>query len=595
MARDDETRLRAKSLWQVRRPAVWAWVAIALAIVFQYGLFRQYALREVVWAYPAAHDQTFYLSISYDAYEHILNEGLIAGLRYGVDLPAIGLLLHLQASLLYFVLGPERLSALTVNFLYFALLQVVLAWTLHWLTRRWSVVCIGLGLLLSSLTPFFRVGGLMDFRMDFAAMCVFGILLCVVIRSRLFASPRWSLLVGAIAAYLIVLRFLTAVYLTGIAGLFVVFLLARLCWLRGDAAPFRLEWRRLLHIGLASLVVATAVLPIIYWRFDVLRRYYVEGHLTGEEKHIRALMDGHELLYYPRSLLQDHAGSSFVKLAALALLTAALLALYVRARRLPRTAAEPARMGFRTLSLVLLALMLIVPTVVLTIDMHRSPVVAEIMLVPLLWLVLLALTSLVGLPRGERRPLFDYSLSALAGVALLSAGITQLCQYGRHGELTRDRANMDQVLALHDLLGEAVRQRGIHHAVVATTSNADYLTFEATETLVYERHGFYCKFESPLRKLAAVSQDEALACLRGSRFVLLTRPEQGRTPFDKAMISLSPWLRDYCEKNLTHLKTFRIFDSDIAVYVRDSDSDRNESEDVPNEVATGEATGPLSR
>ncbi len=586
-------------LWGARRTSLVGWTTIALALVLQYGMFRQYALREVVWSYPAAHDQTFYLSISYDTYEHILNKGLGEGLRYGVRLPAIGLLLHLQASLLYLVLGPGRLSALTVNFLYFALLQVVLAWTLHWMTRRWSVVGLGLGLLLSSLTPFFWVGGLMDFRMDFAAMCVFGILLCAVLRAGLFASWRWSLLVGALAAYLIVLRFLTAVYLTGIMGLFVVFLVARLCWLRRDPVLRRQVWQRLLNIGLASLVVAGVVLPILCWRLDVLQRYYVEGHVTGEEKNIRALMDGHELLYYPRSLFKDHAGSSFMQLTALVLLTATALALFGRAKRLLRRngqgpndfAPRDYSAGLRGMTFVFLALTLIVPTIVLTIDRHRSPVVAEVLLVPLLWLVVTAFVSLAGLPCGMTRPLVDRGLAALAGVALATGGVTQIAQYSRHGELTRDRANMAQVLALHDLLGETMRRRGMDRAIVATTSNADYLTFEATETLIYERHGFYCKFECPLRKLAAVSQDDALACLRDSRFVLLTCPERGRTPFDQSMAELWPRLREYCEINLTHLKTFRVFDSDIAVYIRDDPSERDAPADSCDEVADDESMG----
>ena len=39
-----------------------AWLGIALLLVVEYGLFRQYALREVVWSYPTGADQTAYLS-----------------------------------------------------------------------------------------------------------------------------------------------------------------------------------------------------------------------------------------------------------------------------------------------------------------------------------------------------------------------------------------------------------------------------------------------------------------------------------------------------------------------------------------------------
>jgi hypothetical protein len=578
MTQGDEAQTQQQpagsEFWRVPRGWFWACGAILLGLLLQYALFRQYALRDVVWSYPTAHDQTFFLSISYDTYEHILNQGLGEGLKYGAGLSApAGMLLHLQASLLYLVLGPGRLSALTLHFLYFALLQVVLAWTLFWLTRRWSAVILGLGLLLTTLTPHLSPGGMIDFRIDFAAMCLFGVVMCLTIRSGLFASRGWSVAVGVAAAALILLRFITAVYLSLILSLFIGCILGRLLRLRRDGALRQLEWRRLAHIALATVIVAAATVPAMWRHRESLRKYYVVGHVTGEEKHIRVLMYGYDLLYYPRSLIRDHAGVACVSLAVMALLVTFLLARAGRTAEARREGAtnEPPGDGLPPPGLIVcfLILTLLVPMSILTIDMHRSPVAGSIMLVPFLWTVLLALAALIRRSSltGDLR--LDRGLAALAGITLVTAGVCHLAHYGHRWEATRDRANLQQVVALHDFLGDAMRARGMKRVSIAATSLADYLTFEATAALVYEHQGYYCTLESHLRQLAAIPEDQALTALSKSHIVLITRPLPAQTPFDQSMIDLLPQLRRYCEKNLTYLKTFRIYGNDIAVYIRE--------------------------
>ncbi|HZU36936.1 MAG TPA: hypothetical protein VFA18_13540, partial [Gemmataceae bacterium] len=122
-----------------------AWAAIVLLLLVQFGMFRQFALREVVWSYPAYNDQLAYLEQSYQTYEKILDHGLIDGVLEGMGIHfghlrmnAAGATLHVQAAVLYLLTGPSRMSALTLNFLYFAMLQVVLVATVRWLTGRWS-------------------------------------------------------------------------------------------------------------------------------------------------------------------------------------------------------------------------------------------------------------------------------------------------------------------------------------------------------------------------------------------------------------------------------------------------------------------------
>src|SRR5687767_13678451 len=63
------------------------WVLVACLLIVQWGLFYQFARREVVWAYPTNHDQNAYLWTSYETHEQILAKGLIPGLLHGLGMP----------------------------------------------------------------------------------------------------------------------------------------------------------------------------------------------------------------------------------------------------------------------------------------------------------------------------------------------------------------------------------------------------------------------------------------------------------------------------------------------------------------------------
>src|SRR5262249_15143982 len=152
---------------------------------------------------PRYCDQAAYLSFSYQTHEALLDRGLGKGLGIGLGMPSPnGLLLHVQAAVLYLFFGASRLTALGLNFAYFAAFQVVLCATAYWLTRRWGVALFALGLLLAARSPHYLAGGLADFRIDSVAFSLYGILLCVVVRSGGFTAWPWALAAGATAGLL---------------------------------------------------------------------------------------------------------------------------------------------------------------------------------------------------------------------------------------------------------------------------------------------------------------------------------------------------------------------------------------------------------
>ena len=184
------------------------WFFFAVLIVVQSLAFVHYAQREIVWSYPTFSDPIHYSQQSYDTFEQMLSHGPVHGLLFGLRLPlAQGSLIHVEAAALYLVLGPSRLSALTVNFIGYAGLQFSFVYSVLWLTKRWGAALFALGLLLAATSPFSVAGGLYDFRIDFSVLCLYGIFVCLAIRSRIFLLAGWSTAAVAAATVLVLARF----------------------------------------------------------------------------------------------------------------------------------------------------------------------------------------------------------------------------------------------------------------------------------------------------------------------------------------------------------------------------------------------------
>jgi hypothetical protein len=484
------------------------------------------------------------------------------------------MLIHVQASLLFMLLGASRLSALTLNFIYFALFQLTLVWTLRWLTRRWDIPLIGLGLLWAARSPFFDSGGLMDFRIDFIAFCLFGMLICLVIRSEMFVSRRWSLVVGALAILLALFRFLTATYLVGIFGSFGLFLYVQLVRFRSDPQVRSQALRRLSGLALAGALFLLVVLPALWYRREQLWSYYGIGHFAGEENGIRARA-AHisniaiALLYYPRSVVVHHAGAAFLILSLIGLITTVAL---FRDRLRLRTWFLRQTPGIR-LSYLFLALCLVVPYIILTLDIAKSAVVGNIFLPVVLWLIVMTIIALTCTPVVESpRQMMQSSLTALAVLSVGAGMIYQFWQLSRLSLVSQHRPDAEQVLQLHDLIFEYSRQHGLVAPLVSNDHIVDYINANVLNVVIYERHGVFLQSQAGIgTSIFAPGESEVIEQIRRSDFVVLSTPrseEQLVFPFDIAMQELHPRLVAICDQQFVQLRRFQIANRDLVLYAR---------------------------
>ncbi|HET9315157.1 MAG TPA: hypothetical protein VFQ51_06180, partial [Vicinamibacteria bacterium] len=544
-----------------RRPLA-GWLVLAVLLVLQWALLRAFALREITWSYPVGMDQAGYLLKSYTLHEHIWQGGLAAGLSESIHggTPQ-GFLLQLEAALVYLVLGPSRWSALTLNFVHFAALQCLIVLALRTLHRGWSLPAFALGLLLCAVLPFQYYGGIADFRLDFAAACLFGMFAVAGACSDGLRRRGWTIATLALGTACVWTRTIAVIYVFGVLGAFAALAVLR----RGH--PGRLATVKRTLLLAAALAGLTA--PPLWVNRKAIHDYYVVGHVTGKEKDIRARQAGvttigASLAFYPRSVAREHAGPAFLSTAGVAG-AAALLSLtpWFRRRR-DAAAAEPLVVD-PTNALAFLALCVVVPIAVLTANESKSPVVGGVVVPPLACLV--AIASWLPLRRGAGglRTLKVLGALALAlGVWSFVGGML------RPFRSLQEQADARTMVDVYDALAHYGQDLGWRKVRVTTTSIEESLWPPLLPVLSYERQGWLPQLTMPDLTLFEPDPDAFLEGIRRSDIVFLRQPRPTRTsfPYDDAMARLYPQARALCDRELALVKRVDVSGLGLRVYVR---------------------------
>lgn len=549
------------------------WALFAALLLLQYLVFVHRAQREITWAYPMHFDQTGYLAQSYETFEVMRHEGLFRGVLHGLKVNAAqGKLLHLQAACLYLFLGASRLSALTLNFLYFALLQWFALYTTRWLTRSWAAGWLAVGFVLASRTRLQPAGGMLDFRIDFIASCLVGILICVVIRSGVFRYRNWSLAAGAAAAVLIGFRFLSAVLVAPIWGATLAYLAWGVWRSKAGSRVRRLALARIRGLLLASGVVVALAAPLIAVAWPAIQPYYF-GHVSGGEYKIRLAEYGVQsawdfVLYYPLSVIREHLGRDFL----LGLIIAVLVAL-TSARRLEHALRGRPRSLFRTCS-AFCWIALIAPLLVLTAWPSRSPVVGTLLVGPVVAVCVVTLVWLAG----RMAPLWNVPWApaaplAMAGVAVVAGALVDLDQARPALPATRP-AEYRAVTEFYEHIGEYCEKSGLPMPRIVFDRIWDFLSPNILEPLYYERRGLLLRPSSSIGiHIFAVSDEEVSAALADCDLLVLTTPSSPTPPgavypYSESMRGRYGMLRAVADREMVPLRKFTLFSQELTAFAR---------------------------
>jgi hypothetical protein len=550
---------------------------LLLLIGLEALLFGNVYSREVAWYPPGYFDQAVYLLQAYHLQQQILTDGLgrlwqaiwTGGNPTGVALPIEGTIAGL-------ILGGSRFPQLCVNFIAFVALQVSAFTTARALWSRIDGYA-SLGLVLCQTTAWFWSGGLFDFRIDFVAYCLYGVWACAVLRSRLFLDRRWAIWCAVIGAFLVLHRFLTAVYLLGVCVGFAAVCLLVGFLRRGNTTFVSRVRQRLYNLGLSVGLLVVAISPILFVNWRAIRAYYLVGHVVSDEKYVRARQVGiHDLaghvLFYPRSILVDHLGPIFLWASAIVIATGSLVWLLHKTKK---TRAMSLSWHDETFALAVIFLLgaIFGPIVVLTADIAKSPVVGGIVGGPTALLVIcLGATARSRFAAFEPWPIRRFVEVCLLMVFALGL-VNQFSLATRHWPTYADRRHLTQIAELDKWLVSWADAHGWKNPTISFDMISNWLNCAAITDMGFETTGKLVEFHGLLGSdISALSREEAISSLEKSDIAILTSPQRaGVYPFTQRIAEYWPDLKAWAEKNMIRVRTedFETFEPYTAIiYVR---------------------------
>jgi hypothetical protein len=525
------------------------WAGLALLFAVQAIMFYSQLADQITAFYPVNFDQIGFYLQSYHLFERFQSQGWSAQLADIIHpKAATGATFAVQGTFLGILGGPNRTALLSLNLIYFITLQIVMFWTVRARTRSIGLAWLSIALLLSCGTTFNFAGGLYDYRIDFAALCLYGIWTCLVVKSCGFRSLRSALIVAAVGSLLVSLRFITIAYIgTVITGLFIATLVSAWCNRTRPGYPLLIERAR--NIFVSGALTAAITFPLLFEARGLIYNYYVVGHVLSDEKFIRALENGvksfsDEMLYYPETLVFIHLGQ-----LELWLMAAALLLAVARSMLLERTGSASLLGQLRQFrfDFLALALAIVVPMAILTIDMSKSPVVGGIVVVPvILGIVLLcgpawsidAYRSAEAATNGDAymppRLWAVIRSRASAGIALLIVivAIGGFLKSGTAAQRTMPRLALEKISSINETIARYIVDNDITSPSISIDRVADYLNAGTIELYGFETLRRFINLKPLLGwntyGIFATERDVALKLVEESDIVILSDPKLDR-------------------------------------------------------------------
>jgi hypothetical protein len=496
-------------------------------IAFQALLFYNFYSREIAWYPPSNFDQTYYLPTAYRIQEQFRAIGFPELVRSIGSRQYTGVALPIEGAVSGLVLGGTRLPQLFINFLLFCALQVFAFYTARavWDSRAYGYMLVGL--ILCQNTPWYWVGGMFDFRMDFSAYCLYGIWTCAAIRSKLFLDRRWAIGVGLLGAFLVLHRFLTLVYLVGVsAGFAGICIALGLLW-RADQDFAARMWTRLKNLVLSFGIMVAIVTPFFIRSWALIYEYYGIQHAVGTEKYAHAHDMGIEnlsqqLLFYPKSLLQDHWGLIFFCAAAIAIMSGLIASFLDRRKNSGKKTSSRHDETFLLQTIFLLGATL-GPLVVLNADADKNPCVGGIVGVSVALLVVVLAARAAPILR-ELEPSRIRKFLIVCSFVIFGLGIANVFQrLNRHLPEYTQRRELERLVELDKWLVNYASDHNWSRPAISFDVESPWLLAGGITSTGFEHTGEFIDFHAMLSDgVLGVEWPEAVALLEKSDFVILT-------------------------------------------------------------------------
>ncbi|MDR3491481.1 MAG: hypothetical protein P4M12_05465 [Gammaproteobacteria bacterium] len=546
------------------------WIFFVFIALGEFFCFRYAFIHTVQNTYPAAFDQTSYLSFFYVVYENVKQQGFISGILNSPPL-ATGIFFPIQAILYFSVFGASRFSAMLINFTYFMILQLCCIKLISTLSNKKYFAYLFLAILFLMNVPSFRVGGILDMRMDFIAFCVYGIFLCSVIKSSYFLNRKWTFITVLAAGLLILLRTLTLVYVVGLSVSLFAYLLIKKWSLQRNKQSCQQINNRLVNLIIFCFFIGLITLPFIWLNRVTLYNYYVIGHILGSEKYIRAAQEGITNMlsacwFYPRMLLFKQIGISVLSICLF--FSVIYSYFYITTRKINLSDSEDyAKWG---IGFFYILFSILIPLAALTSDINKSPVVASIMVIPFIWLVFwywLYVDSKLQLSKQIIRIL------NVSAIILLALGIINQVNQYHHGLSKNQKKDLAVISTMYLDIGNYVVSKQWENTPIAFDQIRDYLTSNGIVIIYYETNGKLLNINTEKLggSIFAIDKQGAINSLNNSKVLVVNLngyPDKSFFPFDQSIESLRPTILQYANQHFNKLGDYPFMDSVYRVYVK---------------------------
>ncbi len=514
-------------------------------------VFCEVTSRHYAWVYPRWQDQLQYLQEAYNGYVRAQDVGFAKGVRQALSQVSPQGLLHRPLTLLVFeAVGPSRLAALSLNMAAFLALQAATFVVVRRLSQSWPISWAAVAFLAAVNLPWSAdSGSTIDFRLDWMAVCAFGVALAAALASDGFRSTRWMVFLGAAVGAAILTRFLTAVY-------FGLIFLALLSWL-STRPDRRIRCGRLL---LAAFVAFALCAPALWNCREAIYSYYWAEPIQGAQG---ALYMAHVGLMAKVKWLFEELIVYRIGASALALGFGAAGALLAMSAIRQTRAVHPASAGYSLGSAwVVVTVFVLVPAAVLVAYPEKAPKTVSILIPGAVWIIILVWTSLARL-------VTKHAVGAVSGAVVLFGGFQFASAETRSRETDRMVADFRRINAVSDYLFYRAEESGLERPRVSVTWISDGLNAGAFQVLGFERHHRLLMFLGELPTgLIATTKETVMQGLANSDFVCVVEGAHGKWPFDRQMLELLPAMRMWCESNLRHAGDVTVEDGEVSIYER---------------------------
>lgn len=581
-----------------------ALVLVAI-ILIEAVVFYLHTVKFITPYYPRNFDQTSYFDYTYRLAESTRHNGWgILANEYFHPTSAPGITLVVQGAIIALLFGPNRTALLSLNLGYFIALQLVLFYSVRAVTRSFGTAWTALTLLFATGTVFLDAGGIYDYRLDFAAQCLFGIWVCLVLWSRVFRDLKTSIVIAATGILLVTVRLFSVTYVSLVLG--ELLLISLVVMVLGRSATARvIAKERAINIFLSGTLTALVVCALLFAARQALYDYYGVTHIITNEKYIRAaelqlytVLD--HVLFYPRNILEFHLGSRFGIIAAAAFVAGAIgtgMSLHRFRSQLQRY-----RPHF-----IALGCCIVTPIGILTFDISKSPVVGGVVVTP----IVLAVTLLIHAATAREHvdifhgfldwvsglvPSFKRNeetsthisqasnLTAIQAILTIALAIAAFVSFVAAGSSTAgivSRTDQENISNLNERVARYAVESGNSHPKVSFDRVVDYLNRGTISVYGFERFDrlidFQPRFGHGEYGIFATPREVALKLVEDSDIIVLTDPVLGRSapyPINTKIREYWDELWNWAKENCTEIYSIKIFGVPHHVFLRTSATPR---------------------